>query len=534
MEIDIQEVLAIFTEETAEGLQAMEEAVVALEARPRDRQAVDTVFRVTHTLKGNAGSLGFPAVADFAHVLEDLLDRIRKGRLEVTPPLVSLLLQAVDALKEMVPEAVAGAAQLRPTHLELLARLRAGQAERAAAAGPAPAAPAEPEHDTTLRVGLDKLDRLLNLTGEIAIAQGRLQTALLPLAGLAGGAVEAHQEAARLFADLQELVMKARMVPLGPTFHRHVRSVRDLAVSHGKLARLVIEGEDVEVDTSVVEHIRDPLTHMIRNAIDHGLEPPEVRQGLGKDPCGQLTLRARHDAGSLLIELQDDGAGLDRERILARARAQGLVPEGAQPGDQELYRLIFEPGFSTADEVSDLSGRGVGLDVVRRNVEALRGSVGLESRPGLGTTLSLRLPLTLAIIEGLNVRLGPDTFVLPLDAVIECLELPRERSESGERGVLSLRGESLPYLRLRGRFALGGAPPEREQVVVVRHVEGRAGLVVDAVLGESQTVIKPLGRLFQGLPGISGASILGDGRVALILDAARLLASALAGDRGAA
>lgn len=532
MEIDIQEVLAIFTEETAEGLQAMEEAVVALEARPRDRAAIDTVFRVTHTLKGNAGSLGYPAVADFAHVLEDLLDRIRKGQLEVTPPLVSLLLRAVDALRQMVPEAVAGAAELQPAHRDLLALLRSGHA--APAAAPAAAAPAEPEHEATLRVGLDKLDRLLNLTGEIAIAQGRLQSALLPVAGLAGGAVEAQQEAARLFADLQELVMKARMVPLGPTFHRHVRSVRDLAVSHGKLARLVIEGEDVEVDTSVVEHIRDPLTHMIRNAIDHGLEPPEVRQKLGKDPCGQLTLRARHDSGSLLIELHDDGAGLDRERILARGRAQGLVAEGAQPSDAEVFRLIFEPGFSTAETVSDLSGRGVGLDVVRRNVEALRGSVSVSSRAGAGTTLSLRLPLTLAIIEGLNVSLGPDTFVLPLDAVIECLELPRERSESGDRGVLSLRGESLPYLRLRDRFEVPGQPPGREQVVVVRHEGGRAGLVVDAVLGESQTVIKPLGRMFQGLPGISGASILGDGRVALILDAARLLANALGGGRGAA
>lgn len=527
MELDLQEVVAIFVEETSEGLQAMEQCLVALEAQPRDREAIDTVFRVTHTLKGNASSLGFPGLAELAHVLEDLLDRVRKGAQPVTPPLVSLLLRSVDALRTMLPAATGGDEVLGPEHAALLAALRAGQAgapQPRGATGAASGARPEAEQDQTLRVGLDKLDRLLNLTGEIAISQGRLLSALTPLAGLAPQALEAHQEASRLFADLQELVMKARMVPLGPVFHRHTRAVRDLAVAHGKLARLVIEGGEAEVDTSVVEHIRDPLTHLIRNAIDHGLEPPEVRQRLGKDPCGRLTLRARHDAGSLLIQLQDDGAGLDRERILARARSQGLLAEGALPSEAEVLRLILEPGFSTAETVSDLSGRGVGLDVVRRNVEALRGRVEIESVPGAGTTFTLRLPLTLAIIAGFHVRVGGDTFVLPLEAVIECLELPAERSCSGDRGVLGLRGESLPYVRLRGLVQIAEAPPAREQVVVVRCQAGRAGLVVDAVLGESQTVIKPLGRSLQGLAGISGATILGDGRVALILDPSRLLA----------
>jgi two-component system chemotaxis sensor kinase CheA len=322
--------------------------------------------------------------------------------------------------------------------------------------------------------------------------------------------------------------MKARMVPLGPVFRRHVRTVRDVAAAHGKEARLETFGEDVEVDTSVVEHISDPLTHMIRNAIDHGIEPPDVRRRRGKDPCGSVVLRAFRDAGSIVIQVVDDGAGLDRRRIIARARSLGAVADAEALSDQQLHRLVLEPGFSTAEAVTDLSGRGVGLDVVRRNVERLRGAVEIESREGQGTTITLRLPLTLAIITGFAVGVGEETFLMPLDAVLECLELPKEECPHADgRGVLSLRGEALPYLRLGAAFGMDGAAGQ-EHVVVVQHDGGKAGLVVHGLFGESQTVIKPLGRLFRDVPGIAGSAILGSGRVALILDVPALVRQAAA------
>jgi two-component system chemotaxis sensor kinase CheA len=311
-------------------------------------------------------------------------------------------------------------------------------------------------------------------------------------------------------------------------FRQQVRAVRDIATARGKRARLVVEGADVEVDMSVIEHLRDPLTHMIRNALDHGIEAPEAREVAGKDPCGTITLRALAEGGSIVIEIADDGRGLDRERIAEKARASGLAPNPESLSDPELMRLVLEPGFSTAGAVTDLSGRGVGMDVVRRNVEALRGSVGIESRPGRGATVTLRLPLTLAIIDGFAVGVGGETFVVPMDVVSECLALPEADGSPRRRGVVNLRGAALPYVRLRDHFALPAGPSARESVVVTRHEGGELGLVVDALYGESQAVIKPLSRLLGDLPGISGCTILGSGRVALILDLPALWRRAVA------
>jgi two-component system chemotaxis sensor kinase CheA len=331
--------------------------------------------------------------------------------------------------------------------------------------------------------------------------------------------LEAQGVVDALWMELQEQILKVRMVPVGPTFRQYIRTVRDLSQANGKLARLAIQGEDVEVDTTVVEHLKDPLTHMIRNAVDHGIEPPEVRRAKGKDPCGRVTLRASHEAGSIVIQVADDGAGLDRQRILQRARAVGMLGDPDTVPEEDLDRLIFEPGFSTAEAVTDLSGRGVGMDVVRRNIDALRGSVGVTSRPGEGTTVTMRLPLTLSIIEGLGVGVGEETYVLPLDRVLECLELPaEERHPEHGQGVINLRGQALPFLRLRDQFALPGSLPPRENIVVVQHEARLLGLAVDRLYGTSQTVIKPLGDLFKTLPGIAGSAILGNGRVALILD----------------
>ncbi|MDC4226130.1 MAG: chemotaxis protein CheA [Candidatus Manganitrophus sp.] len=306
---------------------------------------------------------------------------------------------------------------------------------------------------------IDRLDRLLNLAGEVAIAQGRLGQLLEWKGGQERDLLEAHQEANRLFIDLQEQVMKIRMVPVGPIFRPHLRTVRDIARAHGKSARLSLEGEEVEVDTTVIEHLKDPLIHMIRNALDHGIEPPDRRKALGKDPCGRLVLRAFHDAGSIVIQLEDDGAGLNRRRIIEKALSKGMIASAEGLSDEEVYRFIFEPGFSTAEAVTDLSGRGVGMDVVKRNIDALRGSISVESKEGKGTTITFRLPLTLAIIEGFAVGVGSETYLLPLEAVAECLELPREESvhPNGD-GVISLRGRPLPYLHLRSLFHLVGKP----------------------------------------------------------------------------
>jgi two-component system chemotaxis sensor kinase CheA len=290
---------------------------------------------------------------------------------------------------------------------------------------------------------------------------------------------------------------------------------------------MLVVGDDVEVDTTILEHIHDPLMHMIRNSVDHGLETPEVRRALGKDPSGKIVLQAFHDSGNIVVQISDDGAGLDHERILAHARAKGIVPEGARLTEAEIHNLIFQPGFSTADKVSELSGRGVGLDVVRRNVNALSGTILVESRKGLGTTFTIRLPLTLAIIDGFAVKVGAETYVIPLNSVQECLELPAEKHCSEEGGVINLRGEALPYVRLRDLFECGGATPAREKIIVVEYHGGRAGLAADELLGEQQAVIKPLGRLFQGIRGVSGSTILGNGRVALILDVPALCAEAI-------
>ena len=408
----------------------MEEALTVLEREPESEESLREIFRAAHTLKGNAVSFGFTAVSELAHLVEDLLDRLREKSLGVTEELITLLLRSVDMFREMVPKAAADEDAALPAGKALM--------EELAALGSETGRPAEPVADKlvesevaqssvvaqsgsierrakSLRVDLQRLDRLLNLTGEVCIARGQI-TQMLENRQLTQEAIlESHRESDLLYMDLQELVMKLRMVPVGPMFRHQIRVVRDVARTHGKKARLTIEGEDVEVDTSVMEHLRDPLTHMIRNALDHGIETPEARTAAKKDPCGLIQLRACHDAGSIVIELEDDGAGLDRERIRKRAGAQGLRAKAESLSDEETDQLIFEPGFSTAERVTDMSGRGVGMDVVRRNIEALRGTVSVVSRKGQGTTLSIRLPLTLAIIEGFQVGIGEETYILPIE-----------------------------------------------------------------------------------------------------------------------
>jgi two-component system chemotaxis sensor kinase CheA len=542
--IDRVELLQIFSAESEENLREMEVGFVQLESTPQDEETLQAIFRGAHTIKGNAAGLGFPALAKFAHGVEDVLDGLRTGATVLTTPLATILLQAVDALRQLVTGAVKGNDELHPDHIELLEDLmieagggaegidrREAKRDRRTGAGRRRSDHTHGSRSQTLRVEIEKLDRMLNLTGEIAVARERLSGLLEEEADRPRQIeeiLEAHRAADRLFMDLQEEVMKVRMVPLGPTFRQFVRTVRDVATAQGKLAYVELSGEDVDVDMNVIEHLRDPLTHIVRNAVDHGIEAPEKREALGKDPRGRLSLQAWHEGGSIVIKVQDDGAGLERSRVIERARAMGYGAEFDKLADSELFRLILEPGFSTASEVTEYSGRGVGMDVVRRNVEALRGAISIDSRAGVGTTITIRLPLTLAIIRGFAVGVDEETYIMPLDAVIECIEFPRDGSEEfAGRGVINLRGQALPYLRLRDCFRLSGQPTERENVLVLRYHDQRVGLVVDRLFGENQTVIKPLSRTLGDLPGVSGSAILGNGRVALILEVEGLLREAL-------
>src|SRR5215831_9807210 len=530
MNINREMVLQAFREEADELLVQMEQSLLALEGQPENLDLISSIFRVAHTLKGNASLLEFKTVAQALHSLEDLLDSLRSGAHAVTTRVINLLLQSVDVLRQVTKRMLVGEDSLLPEHEKFFSQLaqtaESKSPESAAASwdlnpAPAIATNAAAKAAPNLRVDLGKLDRMLNLTVEFAIAQGRMRRMLQEKSSVSGTGheiLETHQGLQTLFLELQELVMKIRMVPVGPTFHRFARSVRDMARKSGKLARMIVVGEDVEVDTTILEHIHDPVMHMIRNSVDHGLETPEIRRAVGKDPSGKIVLEAFHDSGNIVVRMSDDGAGLDHAAILQQARNRGIIAEGSRLSESDIHNLIFQPGFSTAEKVSELSGRGVGLDVARRNVNALSGTVQVESRKGQGTTFTIRLPLTLAIIDGFAVRVGTETYVVPLNAVKECLELPAEKHSSEEGGVINLRGEALPFVRLRDLFAVGGDPPERERILVVEHQGGRAGLAADELLGEQQAVIKPLGRLFQGISGVSGSTILGTGPVALILD----------------
>jgi len=373
-------------------------------------------------------------------------------------------------------------------------------------------------------VNVQKLDRLLDLTGEIAVARGKTARLLENREQISiEDLTEAHNTEAVLQAALQELVMKVRMVPVGPLFRQYLRTVRDLGRELGKTVQLQIEGDDVEVDTSVVEHLHDPLLHMVRNALDHGIESPEQRRKAGKPAAGTITLRASHQGGSISVEVEDDGAGLDRTGIIKAAKKRGIAVDSSL-SDHQVYQLIFESGLSTNSEVNSLSGRGVGMDVVRRKVQALRGNVSVTSQPGRGTTVHLRFPLTLAIIEGFGIGVGEETYVISVEQLLECVELPAHaRNSKYGDGVIELRGEAVPYLHLSDHFKVPGARPLRQNVVVVQHEGKRAGLAVDHLYGAAMTVIKPLPLMFKDVPGVSGSAILGNGRVALILDVPALL-----------
>ena len=387
----------------------------------------------------------------------------------------------------------------------------------------------------SVRVDADKLDRLINLVGELIIAAAGANLVARRTHNVE--LMERNSTLADLVEEVRDSALQLRMVKIGGTFSRFKRVVHDVARELGKDIELAVSGEDTELDKTVVEKIGDPLMHLVRNAMDHGIDPPELRAERGKPATGTVSLNAFHDSGSIVIQVSDDGGGLNREKILAKGIERGLVEPGRVMTDAEVYALIFEPGFSTAEQVTNLSGRGVGMDVVKRNITALRGSVAIASEAGRGTTVTVRLPLTLAIINGFQVSVGKSVFVVPMDMVDECVEFTAEPGHD----YTDLRGQVLPFIRLRDLFDMAseGLAPERpsaaaagtsraarQNIVVVKHAGQKFGLVVDALLGEAQTVIKPLSRMFAQVRGISGSSILGSGDVALILDVPLLMQEA--------
>ncbi len=384
--------------------------------------------------------------------------------------------------------------------------------------------PAAAEIAASIRVAADKLDGLVDLVGELVIVQAQIRQAVSDSGDVVLKSLSEHLE--RLSDDLRDSTLGIRMLPIGTTFNKYRRLVRDLSAELGKQIDLVTSGEETELDKTVIERLGDPLVHLLRNSIDHGVEPPEERLAAGKPPRGTVRLTAEHSGGAVIIRIVDDGRGLDARAIRVKAVERGLISPDAELSEKELYNLIFLPGFSTARAITSVSGRGVGMDVVKRGIESLRGAVEIDSEPGQGTVITVRLPLTLAIIDGLQVQTGREFFVAPLSIVEECVDLPRSDAADGDR-IVNLRGEIVPYIRLRDFFSIDGRPPDVEQVVVSSVEGSRVGIVVDRVIGEHQTVIKSLGRIYRDVEGLSGATIKGDGTMALILDVPGLLRAAV-------
>jgi two-component system, chemotaxis family, sensor kinase CheA len=522
IEIDRSALLRSFREESEELLSELERLALDLAENPKKRSIALEMFRCAHTLKGSASCVGYDRVTALSHELEDLFEAITSNRRECDQLLWELVLEAVDLLRRgcRAPE------EQREAPLEgavdLVERMLGWLAIEVDAEQKRPSwvdeqSPRRGEASRTLRVDVAKLDQLLNLAGEVAVAQGRLG-ASIGSDSPAHGALQAFQG---LFQSLQESVMRLRVVRLGPSFERFRRAVHELSQRVEKHVELVVEGGDVEVDVTLAEAVRDPLLHMIRNAIDHGIESTETRFAAGKHWPGRITLSARYDGNYAVLRVADDGAGLDRERLLEKAKQLGVTV--SEDDDTALHELLFRPGVSTAREVTDISGRGIGMDVVRRSVEALRGTIAIESEPGLGMTVSMRIPLSLALIQGFGVQVGGETYIVPVDSIRECVDLDHEHAlGSTVGGVVELRGKPLPFVDLAERLGAERTDAARRSIVVLEHGGKRAGLDVDGLLGEVQTVIKPLGPLFAGCKNVAGSAVLHDGRVALVLDVGSL------------
>ncbi|HEX7359391.1 MAG TPA: chemotaxis protein CheA [Bryobacteraceae bacterium] len=559
------ELVSDFLLESREHLESIEAQALILESEPAHAEAIHAMFRAFHTIKGLAGFLEFAAVQEVAHEIETLLDLARQGRISIAHDTIDIVLESADYLNSWmrhIEAALGGATEAPPPGPGALReRIRrfaetgnAPQPEQATAALAnlsdslaAKNAAAQPESSTehasrrpaselrAIKVDTAKLDYLVEMAGEMVIAQSLIQHDP-DLAKLKAPRLMRNiAQAARITGEVQKTAMTMRMVPIGHLFQRMTRLVRDVSHKSGKQAELEISGAETELDRTIVEELADPLMHMVRNAVDHGIERPAERAAAGKPETACVSLRASHQGGNILIEIADDGRGLDREKILAKARERSLAElstfgRGDQLPDSEVFQLIFEPGFSTADRITDLSGRGVGMDVVKKQVQKMRGRIEIRSTPGQGTVFSIKLPLTLAIIDGLVVGVGEERYIVPIFAVQEALRPAEEALSELPNGteLALIRGSLVPISRLGRLF---GVQPRAENLweglLVICEAGGkRFALAVDELIGKQEVVIKSLGKTFRDVRGIAGGAILGDGRVGLILDIDGLIGAA--------
>ena len=578
------ELLREFLLESTENLNQLDRDFVALERGPADRDRLGAIFRCVHTLKGTSGFLGYDKLGAIAHVGENLLSRLRDGELVLDAQMTSALLTMVDAIRRIMASIEATATEGDENFDALIAELGRLSAKPAAAASPAPrpitrtvtapprgattpprtvsiyparapdpkvalfdVAPAsrlEPYPlivkdadgslpkgpavaDTTIRVDVGLLDQVMNLVGELVLTRNQLLQFGTTVKDTAFA--NAAQRLNLLTTELQEGIMKTRLQPIGTVWNKFPRVVRDLAHACGKLVDLELDGNETELDRTIIEAIKDPLTHAVRNAIDHGIESAAVRRAAGKPEAGRLVLRAFHEGGQVNIEISDDGAGLDLERIRKRAVERGIVSaeRASRMGEREISRLIFQPGFSTAEKVTNVSGRGVGMDVVKTNVEMIGGTVDISSRRGHGSTIKIKIPLTLAIIPALIVTSGTERFAIPQVSLLELVRLEGEQARRGlERlhgtTVYRLRGNLLPLVFLDKTLELHGTPTDDDDdvvnIVVLQADDRQFGLVVGGITDTEEIVVKPLGKELKGINVFAGATIMGDGKVALILD----------------
>jgi two-component system, chemotaxis family, sensor kinase CheA len=599
-----EEFVTYFRDEAEELLHQVDAELLRLEGcvgkGKSDPDIVNSLFRALHTIKGSAAMLGFSAVSELSHRLENLCDLLRKDRMPLSESCVDVLFAGRDLLTDAVQAAVSATAPPSglaehlsrldefvaiyqetshviegklgrellfeeatnvETHEASAAEVDAFEAEvaRLLAEGPQPAlapvteAPKQvdaggdrrerPLIHQTIRVDIERLDALLDLVGELVINRTRISDIAATLqrstAGPGAGPAKELADSVSLLArttnEIQESIMKVRMVPIGQVFDRFPRLVRDVAKARGKEVQLAISGAQTDLDKTIVDEVGEPLMHLLRNSLDHGIEMPDVRESRGKPRAGTISLNAYHEGNQIIIEVTDDGNGIELDKVRARAVRQGLISPDDRLTDRELTELIFTPGFSTAEVISEVSGRGVGMDVVKKNILRLKGVFDVDSVGGQGTRFTIKLPLTLAIIQALLVRVAEELYALPLDSVIESqrVEMSDVRTIGGNE-VITVRGQVVPLLRIADFFALGGRRDPEKAMIVIVGLQGRqVGLVVDAFEGEQEIVIKPLSDLVGRTPGISGATILGNGSISLIIDVHSLVNEAYAGSRAA-
>ena len=563
LELD-PELLSEFVAENLEYVSQAESALLGWEKDPGDQELLNTIFRAFHTIKGTASFINLDCIMEMAHSVESVLARVRDGKTAYSAGNADLALKSLDVLKHILTRlktASPGQPLMLPDQYEpvmaALKSLENSDQTAPAAASPAALTPlpgfkewltqksditsgdqngnngknSDEPSDSSVRIRIDRLDKLLDMVGELVIAQSMVSQDDIVLNGGHHGLAKKISHAGKIVRELQDLSMYLRMVPLKATFQKLNRLARDLAQKNGKMVNFISEGAETEIDRNMVDLITDPLIHMIRNSIDHGIETPDERRKLGKSGDGCLCLVAGHSEGNILITIKDDGRGLNRGRIEKKAIERGLIEPTQKLNDQEVWQLIFQPGFSTAEKVTEVSGRGVGLDVVRKAVEELHGRIEIESAEGQGCTFTLRMPLTLTITDGMVVRVGGEKYILPT-ANIQIAIRPAAadiHTVEGKAEMLDHRGQMLPVFRLHRLFGVAGAKTSLTEGLLVLVGEGvqRCALFVDDLLAQNQVVTKSLGNNMGKVPGIAGGAIMGDGRVGLILDVKDLITAAM-------